>query len=267
MNLPLLHFAPANGFPGESYRSLFKPLETHFNVVKLDRLGHNPKYPVENNWHHLADELIEHLETRCGSTPVIGVGHSLGGVVTYLAALKAPERFQQLLLLDPPLMTGLDSLGLKLAKRLGFIDKVTPARLSLGRRSTWPDQDSAAAYFKSKKLFSRFDPQALADYVAAGTEADPKQGIRLRFEPQIEVAIFRSLADHLTGSQRKLKVPASLIRGTESDLMTVAREKKIRKMGFRCYQVPGGHMFPMENPEMTRKVLLQAIRAQEEVTS
>lgn len=259
MNRPQLHFAPANGFPGDSYRSLFKPLELHFNVTRLDRLGHNPQYPVANNWHHLADELLENLQCHCGPEPVIGVGHSLGGVVTYLAALKAPERFQQILLLDPPLMTGLDSLGLKLAKRLGFIDHVTPARLSKGRRATWPDQATALEYFKSKKLFKQFHPQALADYVEAGTEQAAQGGIKLRFEPQIEVAIFRNLADHLSGSHKQLKVPASLIRGTHSDLMTPAREKKIRKMGFRCYQVPGGHMFPMENPEMTRKTLITAI--------
>jgi len=259
MSQPLLHFAPANGFPGGSYRSLFKPLEASYRIVSLDRLGHHPRYPVGHNWQSLASELLEHLDDRCGQEPVIGVGHSLGGVVTYLAALQAPERFQQLILLDPPLMTGLDSLGLKLAKRLGFIDRVTPAGITRGRRSTWPDKEAARKYFQSKKLFSRFHPQALADYVEAGTEADANHGVRLRFEPRVEVAIFRNLADHLSGSHKKLQVPVSLIRGMESDLMTVARERKLRRMGFTCYQVPGGHMFPLENPEMTRRTLLQAI--------
>lgn len=261
MSQPLLHFAPANGFPGGSYRSLLKPLEASYRIISLDRLGHHPAYPVGHNWKSLVTEFLKHLEKHCGQEPVIGVGHSLGGVITYLAALQAPERFQQLILLDPPLMTGLDSLGLKLAKRLGFIDRVTPAGVTRGRRSSWPDKETARAYFQSKKLFSRFHPQALDDYIEAGTEADAQQGIRLRFEPRVEVAIFRNLADNLSGSHKRLRVPTCLLRGRESDLVTVARERKMRRMGFTCHQVPGGHMFPLENPEATRHALLQAIAA------
>ncbi|SFB82352.1 Pimeloyl-ACP methyl ester carboxylesterase [Marinospirillum celere] len=260
MPTPILHFAPANGFPGGSYRSLLEPLKTHFPVVTLDRLGHHPSYPVNNNWQNLTHEFLAHLDQQVPGKHLIGVGHSLGGVVTYLAALEQPERFEQLILLDPPLMTGLDSLGLKLAKRLGFIDKVTPAGITRGRRSHWPDQASALAYFQGKKLFQNFHPQALADYVDAGTEADPKGGIKLRFEPKVEVAIFRNLADHLTGSHKKLNLPVTVIRGSETDLITPARAKKLEKMGFNCQQLPGGHMFPLENPEATRKLLLQLIQ-------
>lgn len=255
MSQPILHFAHANGFPGQSYRVLLEPMQNQWQIKTLDRLGHQPNFPVNQNWDALVDELLQHLDETCDNHPVVGVGHSLGGVVTYMAALKAPERFSQIVLLDPPLMTGIDSLGLKLGKRFGFIDKITPAGITKGRRSHFPDQTTAVNYFAGKKLFKDFHPQALQDYVKFGTEEGSSGGIQLRFSPAVEVAIFRNLADNLTGSHRKLKVPASVIRGESSDLITRPREQRLRNMGFEIYQVPGGHMFPLEHPELTRQCL------------
>ena len=255
MSQPILHFAHANGFPGQSYRVLLEPMQSQWQVKVLDRLGHQPNFPVNHNWQALVDELLQHLDQTCGQRPVIGVGHSLGGAITYMAALKAPERFSQIILLDPPILTGIDSLGLKLGKRFGFIDKITPAGITKGRRSHFPDQATAIKYFIHKKLFKNFHPQALEDYVNFGTEPRATGGIQLRFSPAIEIAIFRHLADNLTGSHRKLKVPASIIRGESSDLITHEREQRLRKMGFDIHCVPGGHMFPLEHPEQTRQCL------------
>lgn len=255
MSQPILHFAHANGFPGQSYRVLLEPMQDRWQIKVLDRLGHQPNFPVNHNWQALVDELLHHLEETCGNQQVVGVGHSLGGAITYMAALKAPERFSQIILLDPALLTGIDSLGLKLGKRFGFIDKITPAGITKGRRSRFPDKISAVNYFSGKNLFKDFHPQALQDYVEFGTEQHSADSIQLRFSPAVEVAVFRNMADNLTGSHRKLKVPASIISGESSDLITDPREKRLRKMGFKMYQVPGGHMFPFEHPDKTRQCL------------
>lgn len=265
MSQSILHFAHANGFPADCYRVLLEPLKNQWQVICLDRFGHHPSFPVNHNWQSLVDELLHHLQQTCGDQPVIGVGHSLGGVITYMAAIKAPERFSRLILLDPPLLTGWkDSLGLKTAKRFGFIDRVTPAGITRGRRSHWPDANTAEQYFAGKKLFAGFHSQALKDYVAFGTEPHPQGGIRLRFDPKVELAIFRNLADNLRGSHRKIKVPVTIIRGQSSDLLTAEREKTLRAMGFECLQVPGGHMFPLEHPNETRQCLLQLLSSSTE---
>jgi pimeloyl-ACP methyl ester carboxylesterase len=260
MKRPILHFAHANGFPAGCYRVLLEPLKGQWQLECLDRFGHNPAFPVNHNWQSLVDELLQHLHITCGDQPVTGIGHSLGGVITYMAALEQPQRFEQIILLDPPLMTGLDSLGLKLAKRFGFIDRVTPAGITRGRRSHWPSRAQALSYFASKTLFRHFHPQALNDYIEQGMEPAPQGGIRLRFEPHIELAIFRHLADHLSSSHRHLKVPATLLCGQQSDLLTPKRLQQLQRRGFRCQILPGGHMFPLEHPDATRQALLQLLR-------
>ncbi|HHJ4328519.1 TPA: alpha/beta fold hydrolase, partial [Klebsiella pneumoniae] len=120
-----IFFAHANGFPSGSYRKLFDGLSAHYQVRHLQQHGHDPRFPVNDNWHNLVDELVHHLQQ--GDGPVWGVGHSLGGVLHYHAALRHPELYRGLVMLDSPLLTGMDRLLIRTAKRFGFIDRITPA--------------------------------------------------------------------------------------------------------------------------------------------
>src|SRR5690242_20717124 len=81
---PLLHFTHGNSYPAGSYGRLLDALRRDFDVRTTDMLGHDPRYPVRDNWRTLVDELIAQLETY--NQPAILVGHSLGGAVGMLAA-------------------------------------------------------------------------------------------------------------------------------------------------------------------------------------
>ncbi|PMR73874.1 alpha/beta fold hydrolase [Billgrantia endophytica] len=251
---PRLVFAHANGFPGMSYRSLLAPLRERFDVHPVDRLGHHPDYPVGANWLALRDELIDHVTHR--DEPVIGVGHSMGGVLMAMAAEHAPGSFRCVVMLDPPLMLGLDAWSMKVAKRFGFIDRVTPAGKSKGRRSEWPNRDAMANHLRRRGLFRRFTPDALHDYVEGGTRLRDDGAAELVYDPVIETEIFRHLPDHLTRLPRSLRVPFGLLAGSESDLITPARRRRLERHGINLALVPGTHMFPMEHPEETRRALL-----------
>jgi len=100
----LIHLAHANGIPGSSYRPLYERLQPH-TCFALERFGHDPRFPVDDNWTHLADELIAHLQEHA-TEPVVGIGHSMGAVVTFMAACKRPDLFSGVLMLDPPIFWG-----------------------------------------------------------------------------------------------------------------------------------------------------------------
>ncbi|QJQ95349.1 MULTISPECIES: alpha/beta fold hydrolase [Halomonadaceae] len=254
-----LVFAHANGFTGASYRSFLAPLQSRFEVMPLERLGHHPDYPVSHNWQHLQEELLEQLEA-C-EKPVIGVGHSMGGVLMAMAAQAAPQRFRCVVLLDPPLMLGLDAWAMKLAKRFGFADRVTPAGRTRGRRATWTSHEAMGDYLRRRGLFRRFTDEALRDYVEGGTQTLADGRVQLIFDPRIEVEIFRHLPDHLHGLPARLEVPLALLAGAESDLITARRRQRLQRHGVRVEVVPGGHMFPMEYPDSARQTLLTTLDA------
>lgn len=253
---PRLVFAHANGFPGLSYRSLLNPLAETFDLHPLDRLGHHPDYPVNHNWGNLVDELLSYLPES--DTPLLGVGHSLGGTLMAMAADKQPERFCGVIMLDPPLMLGKDAWAMKAAKRFGFVDRVTPAGKTLGRRTVWPSREAMANSLGRRGLFRRFTPEALNDYIEAGTRLLDDGSAELTFDPRIEVEIFRHLPDHLSRLPQRLGVPIELVAGNESHLLTASRIKRLRRKGLSVSEVPGTHMFPMEHPDETRAAILAA---------
>ncbi len=253
---PRLVFAHANGFPGLSYRSLLNPLAETFDLHPLDRLGHHPDYPVNHNWGNLVDELLSYLPET--DTPLLGVGHSLGGTLMAMAADKQPERFCGVIMLDPPLMLGKDAWAMKAAKRFGFVDRVTPAGKTLGRRTVWPSREAMASSLGRRGLFRRFTPEALNDYIEAGTRLLNDGSAELTFDPGIEVEIFRHLPDHLSRLPQRLGVPLELVAGKESHLLTASRIKRLKRRGLSVSEVPGTHMFPMEHPDETRAAILAA---------
>ncbi len=247
--MSMLHFAHANGFPMGSYRVLFDQLADQFDVQGVSHIGHDPRWPVSDNWDALVDEQLAMISAA--EEPVWGVGHSLGGVLLYRAALKAPAYFKGLVLLDPPLyISGLRPWLLKFAKRTGRIDRVTPARQSRYRKKSWPDEEAVVDYLQSRALFRNFDERCLSDYVSSGTRPESGQRV-LSFEPEVEYNIFCGIADNLWGSGRKMKVPVSVLTSENASVIPKDGIRGIRRSGFNWKPVDGGHLFPLEYPEST----------------
>src|SRR3989304_1787090 len=75
--------------------------------MTLRPLWNDSKPEDITDWHPLSDDLLRFLSDRASTSlsegPVIGVGHSIGCIVTLRAALREPGQFRALVLLDPVL--------------------------------------------------------------------------------------------------------------------------------------------------------------------
>jgi pimeloyl-ACP methyl ester carboxylesterase len=107
---------------------------------------------VDNNWQNLVDELIYHLQQQ--PEPVWGVGHSLGGMLHLHAAMRCPQLYRGVVMLDSPVLTRPTSWVIRAAKRFGLIDRLTPAGRTLGRREEFSDLEAARQYFSGKHCFA-----------------------------------------------------------------------------------------------------------------
>jgi len=219
---------------------MLAPLASRFNVSWMEAIGTDPRFPVTEGWPHLVDQLIASIKE-----PVYGVGHSLGGYLNYLAAVRRPELFRAIVLLDAPIIGAFRGGMLGATKRLGIVDRVTPAGATRDRRSTWPSREEAKAHFRGRPLFRHFSEQSLDDYVTHGLIANHE--LRLRIDPAIEYQIYRTIPHDMMKHLPKLRVPAAFIGGAESDVV-----KRVRLAGmkpkFQMRKVPGGHLFPFERP-------------------
>ncbi|MEH6367911.1 MAG: alpha/beta hydrolase [Pseudomonas marincola] len=252
-----IFFAHANGFPSATYSPLFTALAPEYQVNYLAQHGHDPRFPVNANWHSLVEELIHHLQDRVQQSgePVWGVGHSLGGLLHYHAALLQPQLYRGVVMLDSPVLTTLDQVVLRAAKRFGFIDHLTPAGRTLGRREEFSDSQEAHRYFAGKSLFRGFHPDCLNAYIEHGLhEVDGR--LRLRFDPATEISIYRNVPHTSPGQPQHLQVPLAIVRGEQSRVVLPHMSRKVRRAAVgETFTLPGGHMFPLEQPDSTALLL------------
>ncbi len=245
-----IHFSHANSFPASSYRKLFAALAPEFEVGYIETLGHDPRYPVSDGWPHLVQQTLDYI-TLHYREPVIGVGHSLGGFLTFLSAVARPELFKAIVLLDSPIFGRRMSTLLYLSKRLGIIEHVTPGRGARARRNDWPDLPSAMQHFAEKALFRALDPDCLCDYVTYGT-VEHNGRRRLLFQPDIEYQIYCGLPHDFPRHNGRLQVPAGFIGGRRSNVIYRSDLRHMRQnLGMVLQSFDGSHLFPLEKPQAT----------------
>ncbi|ASQ46100.1 alpha/beta fold hydrolase [Legionella clemsonensis] len=256
----LIHFAHGNGFPSLCYLQLLKQLEKKYNYCYIDKIGHNPLFPVTENWHLLVDEVIASVESQA-TQPVIAVGHSLGGVLSLLAAIEKPSLFKAVVMIDSPLLGRIKSSMVRLAKALGIIDRVTPAFRTRSRREHWQTKEQLIDYLKTRDLFKTFTPECLQDYIDYGLRKT-EYGYILRFDRHIEYLIYRTIPHTLHEYEGQLTVPATLIYGDKS---TVVDKLDIRYMkkhyNISSVRMSGTHMLPMEAPEQLANQIFTVLDA------
>ncbi len=263
MNTPqLIHFAHANGFPSGSYQKLFSHLESQYEIFALDKLAHNPKFPLNDNWSNQVDELIHFVEENKGDQPsVVAVGHSFGALVSYMSACKRPDLFSGLIMLDPPLITGLARYVFRFAKRNRMIDKLTPAGITMQRKQKWPIKHDLVSYFARKSLFKDFDKDCIADYVDAVMQTHGDH-FQLSFDVTTEANIFRTIPHNLPSFAGELSIPAYLITGKQTDVCVPVLRNPFLKHNPTVKHIEfghGKHMFPLEYPVELAKLLNQLI--------
>lgn len=262
MQKKIIYFAHANGFPVGCYQQLLDVLAVDFELSYIEKLAHNRAYPVDNNWQSSAAEMIDFIEQQC-DRPVIGLGHSFGALITLQAAIKRPDLFSQIIMLDPPLMMGYGALIIYFAKLFKRMERITPAGQTSRRRQKWDSLDAAFGDLRGKKLFAGFSDEALMLYIKTAT-AEVENGARqLTYSVQVESDIFRTMPTNFECQRRKLPMPATLIYGTQTEVFKMNYGKRLQKLyGVKLTPSIGGHMLPLEFPLDTAASILKVINEQ-----
>ncbi len=259
---PILHFLHGNGFCGAVYETFLSRFASDYSLFLCDAQGHGDSDAgLEfHGWNAMASQCASVARSRFeqrGSRPLIGVGHSLGGVLSALMAAKEPALFDRLILLDPVLFSPLMLWGNAAARALGFAHVNPMARRARARASRWSSREEARESFRDRGIFKGWPEVALDSYVnhALQNFPEPEVGVTLKCPTWFEAEIFDSTPRNLWKSIEAIQCPTLILVGDVS-YPFLGRSAKLatRKNALiRTEKLPGGHCFMLEHPEATGK--------------
>lgn len=265
-----LHFLHANGYPPDCYKPLLELLKTEYHVfgMHLRPLWGDAKPEEIQSWHPFSEDLLHFLasaivgfdtsDKNARSTQptkqVIGVGHSIGAIVTLRAALKEPERFKALILLDPVLFTPHRLILWNLVRAMGLGERAHPVIAGAKtRRRTFDDLETVFRRYRDRGIFRYMSDEYLRIYIQ-GIARKAKNRYKLVYSPEWEAHIYlTSLQDFdIWRDLSKLEVPTLFIRGAETDtfLEGAARLVKKKQPKVKVEVLPQStHLLPLERPQ------------------
>lgn len=256
-----VHFLHGNGFCGLT----LAPFASHMTssdqpLFFSDLPGHGgtagPGEPVQPDWNRMADQVADSI-AALSQAPVVGVGHSMGGVVSLLAAARYPQLFARTVLLDPVLFGREVIFYQRLMRKTGLWQRSALVKSVTARRSQWPDEATMLKDLRKKKLYRDWESEALEAFVRFATRPvratdDAKEAIELACAPAWEASIFGSYPRGLWKAVRQIQVPVDIITATDSYpfIRPAVKRAVAVNPNIHHHVFDGGHCFPMENSEL-----------------
>ena len=253
-----LHFSAANGFPVLSYLEFFSLLSNNFNITTMDCRGvWGATHPLDFTMHGFADDLICALEKK-HKQPVIGVGHSLGGFVTLLAAIERPDLFSKIILIEPASLPNrwIDSIYPYIPNSVLF--NLFPfMKGSLLRQNQWQSKQDFYDRYRKHNTYKRFTETSFNNYMHAALIKKDNL-FELQFSPNWEAHIF-SIVEFIWKHLAKVTVPTMFIRAEHSNLYSQKQFTKHNKNlpnHITSIEIDDTyHLLPLEAPKISSKII------------
>ena len=261
IGLPL-HFLHANGYPFYCYEPLLNLLHREYHVfgMLLRPLWEGSKPEEVKDWQIFSDDLLRFL-SEYDTTPVIGVGHSIGATVTLRAALRDPSKFRALVLIEPVLFPQGRMIAWNFIRAIGLGNRLHPSIPgALKRRRTFDNYDEVFDRYRNRNVFRYMSDENLRIYIEGITRPSATGGYELVFSPEWEARIYYTgLRDFdIWRDLPKLQMPVLFLRGAETDTFweQAANLIKQKQPNARIETLENStHLLPLERPNMVFDIL------------
>ncbi|UCD81167.1 MAG: alpha/beta hydrolase [Desulfobacterales bacterium] len=264
---PQVHFLHANGFCAGTYSPFVKHLIDDMHITASDLRGHGGSDQFDlkrvKNWHIFADDLKMLIEQTM-SPPIIGMGHSLGAVTTYIAAAKYPRLFSAIILIDPSILPRRRLWRFAALKMIGLAGNRQLAQSARRRRKSFQGKNEALKRFTSGRgIFKSWSKEFVEAYLECGLLEKDSETAVLKCDPELEAQIFESVPLDVWRYAKKIACPVLAIRGERSDVFTADSAERLKTLIFdyELATIPrAGHFVPMGKPEACSAVIKEFLQ-------
>ena len=270
---PGAHLLHANGFCAGTYSPFVKHLINDLHVVASDLRGHGdstqPNAKRVRGWHIFADDLKILIE-RSMTPPIIGMGHSLGAVTTYIAAAHYPYLFSAIILIDPSILPRRRLMWFAALRMIGLAGNRQLAQSARRRRRTFQGKSEALNRFAAGRgIFKSWSKEFVEAYLECGLLEKDSETAVLKCDPELEAQIFESVPHDVWRYANRITCPVLAIRGEHSDVFTAESARRLKQIIPDCEAatIPdAGHFVPMGKPEKCARVITDFIHRKLAVT-
>jgi pimeloyl-ACP methyl ester carboxylesterase len=249
------HFLHGNGFCAGTYAPFIADLTDDLHIFASDVRGHGDSLNLNHrrirNWQIFVNDLKAIIE-QVMKPPIVGLGHSLGAVTTYMAAAEYPHLFSGIVLIDPVILPRRWLWLLAGLKLMGLTGKIPLARAARRRRRNFQGKKEALKLFAAGRgIFKTWHREFIDAYLECGLlEKDSKTAV-LKCDPELEAQIFESIPLNVWRYAKKITCPVLAIRGALSDIFFADAAERLNNIiaDFELQTIPHtGHFPPMEKP-------------------
>lgn len=263
---PVLHFLHGNGMNGLIYSPLLEGLKDDVELFLSDIEAHgdsdtSPRFPGFSTITQHCLDVCQRFQAEWRGRSVIGVGHSLGGILSLLMAASPQSPFDRLVLLDPTILPPRLLRTHQLLNLLGLSRHGSLAKNARRRVNGWQHRQQAHEYFKGRGMLRTWHPDAVNAYVEHALTDDKNGQLVLKCPPSREAKIFSTFPYALWRAIAQIDIPVTIIYGERSFFFlheSLTRAAQLNKH-IRLRRVEGGHFFMLEQPRQAQEYLREAL--------
>lgn len=263
-----LLFLHANGYPPECYRPLLSRLAENYHVTTMvQRPLWQESDPADiRDWIPLTDDLLRYLDAH-HSGPLACIGHSMGGIALLRAALREPDRFKAIVLLDPVLFPPYFIIFWWMLYKSGLGLHIHPLVVNASqRRRKFDDLDRLFSSYRQKPVFRYMDDESLRACIEGIVCPDDEGGYKLCYSVEWEIRIYLTSIwrdMEIWRNLPKLEVPTLIVRGAETNTfwektggLVQRRQPKVRIEALD----QATHLVPLECPQKVSELIQSFIQ-------
>ena len=269
VRLVMLH---GNGFNGQSYRAALETLGVHAIALDLRGHGHSRDLPQPDDlasFHIFRDDLIAFFEAHLSKLtdgPVVLAGHSLGAVVSILAAPFVKAQLSGFVGLDPVAIPFLFRFMSTLPGGRAYMKKHMPIARHAGRRkSEFESPEAAFTRWQGRGAFKGMPDEVLRDYISSGVIEREDGKWELACAPKWEQTIFTAQGHNMFKAARALPDNSKILfaggRQPVSSKSTRAAVQRAQPKIDVQFDPALDHLFPLIQPDKARQILRDVLGA------